>query len=66
MGAGGTVRIRVTVAADGSVDRLEMTDGSGNRYLNGAERSEVPHRRARKGSSPCCWLRPFACAQSLP
>lgn len=36
MGAGGTVRIRVTVAADGSVDRLEMTDGSGNRYLDRA------------------------------
>lgn len=36
MGAGGRVQIRVTVAANGSVDRLEITEGSGNRYLDRA------------------------------
>ncbi|TLX22178.1 energy transducer TonB [Thermomonas fusca] len=36
MGAGGTVRITVTVAADGSVERQELTDSSGNRHLDRA------------------------------
>lgn len=36
MGAGGTVRITVTVAADGSVERQELADSSGNRYLDRA------------------------------
>lgn len=36
MGVGGTVRINVTVAADGSVDRLVLAEGSGNRYLDRA------------------------------
>ena len=36
MGAGGTVRITVTVAADGSVERQELTVSSGNRHLDRA------------------------------
>lgn len=36
MGAGGTVRITVTVAADGSVERQALADSSGNRYLDRA------------------------------
>lgn len=36
MGAGGTVRITVTVAADGSVERLELAGSSGNRHLDRA------------------------------
>lgn len=36
MGVGGTVRINVTVAADGSVDRLVLAEGSGNRHLDRA------------------------------
>ena len=35
-GIGGTARIRVTVAVDGSVERLELADGSGNRDLDRA------------------------------
>ena len=31
---GGTVRVRVTVAIDGSVDRLELAESSGDRYLD--------------------------------
>lgn len=33
---GGTVKIRVTVASDGSADRLELAEGSGNRHLDRA------------------------------
>ncbi|MFN7136116.1 MAG: energy transducer TonB [Thermomonas sp.] len=36
MGAGGTVQVRVTVTPDGRVDRLELAQGSGNRYLDRA------------------------------
>lgn len=36
MGAGGTVRITVTVAADGSVERQALTESSGNRHLDRA------------------------------
>lgn len=39
--AGGTVRVRVTVAIDGSVDRLEVAEGSGNRYLDRAAMEAV-------------------------
>lgn len=35
-GISGTVRVRVVVAADGSVDRLELAQASGNRYLDRA------------------------------
>ena len=38
---GGTVRVRVTVATDGSVDRLEVEEGSGNRYLDRAAMEAV-------------------------
>ncbi len=33
---GGTVRVQVQVAADGSVDRLELASSSGDRYLDRA------------------------------
>lgn len=33
---GGTVRVQVLVAADGSVDRLELASSSGDRYLDRA------------------------------
>lgn len=39
--AGGTVRIRVTVATDGGVDRLELAEGSGDRYLDRAAMEAV-------------------------
>jgi protein TonB len=39
--AGGMVRVRVTVATDGSVDRLEVAEGSGNRYLDRAAMEAV-------------------------
>ena len=38
---GGTVRVRVTVATDGSVDRLELAEGSGNRFLDRAAMEAV-------------------------
>jgi periplasmic protein TonB len=38
---GGTVRVRVTVATDGSVDRLEVAESSGNRYLDRAATEAV-------------------------
>lgn len=41
MNVGGIVRVRVTVAADGSVDRLELAEGSGNRYLDRAAMEAV-------------------------
>jgi protein TonB len=55
MGAGGTVRVRVTVAADGSVDRLELAEGSGNRYLDRAALEAVRRWRfqpATRGGQP--------------
>ena len=39
--AGGTVRVRVTVATDGGVDRLEVAESSGNRYLDRAAMEAV-------------------------
>ncbi len=36
MNIGGSVKVRVTVAPDGRVDRLELAEGSGNRYLDRA------------------------------
>ena len=39
--AGGTVRVKVTVAADGSVDRLDVAESSGNRYLDRAAMEAV-------------------------
>ena len=39
--AGGLVRVRVTVASDGSVDRLELAESSGNRYLDRAAMEAV-------------------------
>lgn len=55
MGAGGTVRVRVTVAADGSVDRLELASGSGNRHLDRAAMEAVRRWRfqpATRGGQP--------------
>ena len=39
--AGGTVRVLVTVATNGSVDRLELAESSGNRYLDRAAMEAV-------------------------
>lgn len=39
--AGGTVRVRVTVAIDGGVDRLEVAESSGNRHLDRAAMEAV-------------------------
>ncbi|TCT24542.1 energy transducer TonB [Thermomonas haemolytica] len=36
MGIGGTVKVRVVVTPDGRVDRLELAETSGNRYLDRA------------------------------
>lgn len=55
MGVDGTVRVRVTVAADGSVDRLELAEGSGNRYLDRAALEAVRRWRflpATRGGQP--------------
>lgn len=55
MGVGGTVRVRVTVAADGSVDRLELAEGSDNRYLDRAALEAVRRWRfqpATRGGQP--------------
>ena len=38
---GGSVRVRVTVAPDGSVERLELAEGSGNRDLDRAAMEAV-------------------------
>jgi protein TonB len=35
-GVGGTVRVRVVVAADGSVERMDIAEASGNRHLDRA------------------------------
>ncbi len=40
-GIGGTVRVQVTVAPDGSVERMDVTQSSGNRYLDRAALSAV-------------------------
>lgn len=39
--AGGTVRVRATVAANGRVERLELVQGSGNRHLDRAASEAV-------------------------
>jgi TonB family protein len=38
---GGSVRVQVTVAADGSVERLQLAEGSGNRELDRAAMEAV-------------------------
>lgn len=38
---GGTVRVRVMVAADGSVERMDVAESSGNRYLDRAAMEAV-------------------------
>ncbi len=40
-GVGGTVRVQVTVAADGSVERMEVAASSGNRHLDRAAMDAV-------------------------
>jgi protein TonB len=55
MGAGGTVRISVTVAADGSVERQALTQSSGNRHLDRAALEAVRRWRfqpAIRGGQP--------------
>ena len=52
---GGTVRVRVTVAADGSVERLDVAAGSGNRHLDRAAMEAVRRWRfqpATRGGQP--------------
>lgn len=46
-GLGGQVRLRVTVAADGSVERLELAEGSGHRELDRAALETVRRWRFR-------------------
>lgn len=36
LGIGGTVKVRVSVASDGSIAQLELAESSGNRYLDRA------------------------------
>lgn len=55
MRAGGTVRVKVVVAADGSVDRLELAEASGNRFLDRAALDAVRRwrfRPATRGGQP--------------
>lgn len=55
MGAGGTVRITVTVAADGSVERQALAQSSGNRHLDRAALEAVRRWRfqpAVRGGQP--------------
>lgn len=40
-GIGGTVQVRATIAADGSVERMELATGSGNRDLDRAAMEAV-------------------------
>lgn len=40
-GVGGTVRVQVTVSPDGSVDRMDVAQSSGNRYLDRAAMEAV-------------------------
>lgn len=40
-GVGGIVRVEVSVAADGSVERLDMAESSGNRFLDRAAMEAV-------------------------
>lgn len=55
MGIGGTVKVRVTVTPDGRVDRLELAETSGNRYLDRAALETVRHwtfRPAMRNGQP--------------
>lgn len=47
MGIGGTVRVRVVVAADGSAERQELAEASGNRFLDRAALETVRRWRFR-------------------
>lgn len=47
LGLGGTVRIKVWVAADGSVERMDISQGSGNRDLDRAALEAVRRWRFR-------------------
>ncbi len=40
-GVGGTVRVQATVSADGSVERMELAESSGNRFLDRAAMEAV-------------------------
>ena len=40
-GVGGTVRVQVSVSADGSVDRMEVAESSGDRFLDRAAMEAV-------------------------
>ena len=40
-GLGGSVRVQVTVAPDGSVERMDVAQSSGNRYLDRAAMDAV-------------------------
>ncbi|MEO5963282.1 MAG: energy transducer TonB [Thermomonas sp.] len=40
-GIGGTVRVKATIAPDGSVERMEVADSSGDRYLDRAAMDAV-------------------------
>ena len=40
-GVGGTVRVKATVAPDGSVERMEVAETSGNRFLDRAAMEAV-------------------------
>ena len=40
-GVGGTVRVQATVSPDGSVERMDVADSSGNRYLDRAAMEAV-------------------------
>lgn len=52
---GGVVQVRATVGPDGSVERLELASGSGNRYLDRAAMEAVRRWRfqpASRGGQP--------------
>lgn len=46
-GAGGTVRVQATIAINGSVERMEVAESSGNRYLDRAAMDAVRRWRFR-------------------
>ncbi len=48
---GGTVHVRVTVAADGGVERLELARGSGDRHLDRAAMEAVRRWRFQPATS---------------
>lgn len=54
-GAGGSVRVQATIAIDGSVERMEIAQSSGNRYLDRAALDAVRRWRfkpAMRSSQP--------------